>query len=444
MPTSNTRPAKITGKIDKPLPPIPQLNVREILRDPLTFFPTLARQYGDVVGYRRTPEPAYLVNHPDYIRHILMDNNRNYSKETYINQMFKSVVADGLLTAEGGDWLQQRRLMQPAFHHKRIASLDAVITGEVQKMLDRWKAYSDKREPLDISREMAVLTLNITTRALFGVDIGEDAGLVGDEVLITADLLEKPSNPRVQKATRAVDKVVYGIIEERRRTRGDSGDLLSIMMEVRDQDTGLGMNDLELRNQVLTLLLAGYETTSSVLTWTWYLLSSHPQAVERLRAETAKNIGERIPASQDLPKLQYARMVFEESMRLYPPAWILGRKALAEDEIGGFMIPANAVIAISPYVVHRHPDFWEAAEVFDPERFSPERSVNRHRFAYIPFGAGPRQCIGNNLAMLEAQLIITMVARSYTMRLVPDQAIKPQAIFILRPNRAILMQLEEG
>ncbi len=428
--------------MNKPLPPTPQLNAREILRDPLAFFPTLARQYGDIVGYRRTPEPAYLVNHPDYIRHILMDNNRNYSKATYINQMFKSVVADGLLTAEGEDWLQQRRLMQPAFHHKRIASLDAVIIGEVQKMLERWKTSSQKGQPVDISREMAVLTLNITTRALFGVDIGEEAALVGDAVLISADLLEKPSNPRFRNAAHAVDKVVYGIIDERRRTRGDLGDLLSILMEVRDVETGLGMNDLQLRNQVLTLLLAGYETTSSVLTWTWYLLSSHPQAVERLRAESAKNIGDRIPTSQDLPKLQYARMVFEESMRLYPPAWILGRKALADDEIGGYWIPANAVIAISPYVVHRHPGFWEDPEVFDPERFSPEQTARRHRFAYIPFGAGPRQCIGNNLAMLEAQLIITMVARTFTLQLVPDQAIKPQPIFILRPNQEILMQLQ--
>lgn len=247
---------------NKRLPPSPQINARQLVRDPLTFFPTLASQYGDVVCYRRAPEPAYLVNHPDYIRHILKDNNRNYNKSTYINQMFKSMVADGLLTAEGEDWLQQRRLMQPAFHHKRIASLDVIITNEVQKMLDRWAISSKGGQPVDITREMATLTLNITTRALFGVDIGEEVALVGDAVMISADLLEKPRNPRFQNAARAVDTVVYGIIAERRRFTGNSGDLLSILIQARDEDTGIGMTDLQLRNQVMTLLLAGYETTA--------------------------------------------------------------------------------------------------------------------------------------------------------------------------------------
>jgi cytochrome P450 len=442
MPTSDHYSLQNDREADKRYPPIPQFNTRELLRDPLAFFPTLARQYGDIVCYRRTPEPAYLVNHPDYIRHILKDNNRNYSKATYINQMFKSVVADGLLTAEGEDWLQQRRLMQPAFHHKRIANLDVIITAEVSKMLDRWRNSSNTGQPIDIAREMAELTLNVTTRALFGVDIGEEVSLVGDAVLVSADLLEKPRNPRFQNASRAVDKVVYRIIDERRRSNEDTGDLLSILMQVRDEESGIGMTDLQLRNQVLTLLLAGYETTSSALTWTWFLLSSHPGVLERLRRELAENIGERTPANQDTPKLKYTRMIFEEALRLYPPAWILGRKALADDEIGGYTIPANAVIAISPYAVHRHPGFWEDPEAFIPERFTIEQSAKRHRFAYIPFGAGPRQCIGNNLAMLEAQLIIAMVARAFTLHLVPGQDIKPEPIFILRPNQKILMTLQ--
>lgn len=425
-----------------PLPPSPQINARELVREPLEFFTTLARRHGDVVCYRRTPEMAYLVSHPDYIRHILLENNRNYTKETYINQMFKSVVADGLLTAEGDDWLQQRRLMQPAFHQKRLAVLDGLITGETKKMLERWQTSAVSGSPVDIAYEMADLTLNITTLALFGVDIHTDADLVGEAVSISADLLEKPRNPRFQNAARAVDEVVYRIIDRRRRDGQDSGDLLSMLMQARDGETGLGMNDLQLRNQVLTLLLAGYETTSSALTWTWYLLSAHPEAADRLRAELKKNLGLRTPTSADLPRLQFARMVFEESMRLYPPAWILGRKALADDEIGGYLIPANAILAISPYVVHRHAAYWDDPETFEPERFSPERAAERHHFAYIPFGAGPRKCIGNNLAMLEAQLIIAMIARAFRMRLVPGQAIRPEPIFILRPSRQMLMTLE--
>ncbi len=441
MPSSNNISNQDKDGI-KRLPPSPQINSRQLVRDPLSFFPTLAREYGDIVSYRRAPEPAYLVNHPDYIRHILKDNNRNYSKATYINQMFKSMVADGLLVAEGDDWLQQRRLMQPAFHHKRIASLDQLITDEVTKMLERWKECHEREEPIDVAKEMAALTLNVTTRALFGVDIGKEAALVGEAVSINADLLEKPRNPRFQNAAKAIETVVYNIINERRRSNRETGDLLSTLMDARDQDTGLGMTDLQLRNQVMTLLLAGYETTASALTWTWFLLSSHPLVMERLRREIALGIGERLPTSQDLPRLVYARWVFEETMRLYPPAWILGRKALANDEVGDYLIPAGAVVAISPYVIHRHPGFWQEPEVFDPERFAPEASAARHRFAYIPFGAGPRQCIGNYLALLEAQLIIPMVARAYRLHLLPGQDIRPEPIFILRPSREMLMRLE--
>jgi cytochrome P450 len=289
---------------------------------------------------------------------------------------------------------------------------------------------------------MADLTLNITTLALFGVDIHTEAGLVGEAVSISADLLEKPRNPRFQIAARAVDEVVYRIIDRRRQAGQDSADLLSMLMQARDAETGLGMDALQIRNQVLTLLLAGYETTSSALTWTWYLLSTHPKVADRLRDELKQRLGVRTPTSADLPQIQYARMVFEESMRLYPPAWILGRKALADDEIGGYLIPANAVLAISPYVVHRHLDFWDDPEAFDPERFSTECESSRHRFAYIPFGAGPRKCIGNNLAMLEAQLIIAMVAREFKLGLAPDQVIQPEPIFILRPSQPMLMTLE--
>jgi cytochrome P450 len=426
------------------LPPSPQIKTREIVREPLTFFTTLARQYGDIVCYRPTPEPAYLVSHPDFIRHILVDNNRNYSKATYINQMFKSVVANGLLTAEGEDWLSQRRIMQPVFHSRYVARLDVIITDAVVEMLDRWETNFRENRPVDITREMASLTISITTKALFGVDIGQEVGLIGDSVAVGAALLQKPRDPIFQNGLKAVEEVVYRIINERRRSMTDANDLLALLMQVRDKDTGVGLDDVQLRNQVFTLLLAGYETTSSALTWTWFLLAQNPQVMERLQREVATNIGDWLPTYTDMENLGYTRMVFEEGMRLYPPAWILGRKALVDDELGSYWIPANSVIAISPYVMHRHPNYWENPEAFDPERFRPERSAQRHRFAYIPFGAGPRQCIGNNFAMLEAQLILAMVARRYTLKLVENQVIKPEAIFILRPNQEILMNLHNN
>lgn len=424
-------------------PPSPRGSLRQLVRDPLAYYLSLAREYGDLVCYRPAPEPAYLVNHPDYIKHVLVDNNRNYTKDTYINQMFKAQVGDGLLTSEGDAWRRQRRLMQPAFHQQRTFKLDTVITGAASRMLDRWEVRRAAGHTLDIAAEMATLTLSITTRALFGVDIGEEVNAVGEAVNVGADLLEKsPRHPRFQTGMQTVERVVDRIIAERRRPGGGSEDLLATLMQARDEETGTGMDDRQLRSQVMTLLLAGYETTASALAWTWFLVAQHPAVLEKLRREAQQVVGDRLPASADLQDLAYTRMVFEEAMRLYPPAWILGRRALGEDKIDGYSVPANTILAVSPYLMHRHPGFWTDPEAFDPERFTPERSAGRHRFAYIPFGAGPRLCIGNNFAMIEAQLIIALVACRYRLRLEPGQEIKPEPIFILRPNGPILMTLE--
>jgi cytochrome P450 len=444
MPDTHTASSQDGRALPKPHPPNPQINARQLVREPLAFFSTLTRQYGDIIRYRPAPEPAYLVNHPDFIRHVLVENSRNYSKATYINQMFKSAVADGLLTAEGDAWRQQRRLMQPAFHQTRIASLDRVVSGAAQKMLESWEEVARVGGSIDIAREMSLLTLTITVQALFGVDIGADADTVGDLVLMGGGLIEKPRHPRFQNAVEGVEKVVYSIIAERRRSNVEKDDLLSMLMKARDEQTGAGMDDRQLRDQVMTLLLAGYETTASALTWNWFLLSQHPQESQRLHNEVVDALGERLPDSSDLPLLEYAHRVFDETLRLYPPAWILGRKTLSDDEIGGYAIPAGSVIAISPYTVHRHPGFWEEPDTFDPDRFTPQRSAGRHKFAYIPFGAGPRQCIGNNFAMLEAQLIIAMVARRFRLHLEPDQSIQPEAIFVLRPRGEIRMRLEKA
>ncbi len=421
-------------------PPTVHGNLRDQVRNPLSFFLSLTRQYGDVVCYRAAPEPAYLVNFPDGAKHILIDNNRNYSKATYINQMFKTVVADGLLTSEGEVWRKQRRLMQPAFHQQRIAGLGGLIVSATTALLERWQ----DQPVVNIASEMASLTLTITTKALFGIDIGEGVSTVGQAVTMAGDLLEKPRNARFQSALQSVEQVVAQIIDERRRAYQDTGDLLSMLLQARDEETGVGMDDRQLRDQVITLLLAGYETTASALTWTWVLLAQHPEWLQKLRTQVVNTIGDLPPGVQDLPNLPYTRMVFEEGLRIYPPAWILGRKALGEDEIGGFFVPANTIVAISPYTLHRRLDDWPDPEVFDPERFTPERSAGRRRFAYLPFGAGPRQCIGNNFAMTEAQIILAMIARLYSLELVPGQEIQPEPIFILRPNREINMSLQKA
>ena len=425
------------------LPPEPSGSLRDIVRDPLRFFLTLTRQYGDVVRYRPAPEPAYLINHPEDIKQVLVLNNHNYTKETYINHMFKSAVADGLLTSEGEVWRQQRRLIQPAFHRQRIDNLGGLMIEETGKLLKKWSEYASKGQAIDIASEMSTLTLSITGKALFGVDLGSRASSVGHAVDMAADLLEKPRHARFKEAFDSTDRIVYGIIEERRKSNLDTGDVLSLLLTARDEETGQGMSDQQLRDQVITLLLAGYDTTASAITWTWYLLSQNPSITDKLYDEVDRVLAGRLPEYEDLSDMPYSRMVFDEALRYYPPAWILGRKALEDDELGGYDIPGGTIIAISPFAVHRHKDFWEDPEKFDPERFSPERSEGRHHFAYLPFGAGPRQCIGNNFALMEAGLIIAMIAQRYRLQLVPGQTIKPEPIFILRPPRQLMMTLQE-
>jgi len=424
------------------LPPTPHGRDRELLRDPLSFFLSLTRQYGDVVCYRPAPEPAYLVNHPDYIRHVLLDNNRNYSKATYINQMFKATVGDSLLTSEGETWLRQRRLMQPAFNQQSLSQLDSVVTFQARRMLDSWQEAAYQGRPILLATEMSALTLAITTRALFGVNMGDELNRVGKAVDMGTALLERPNNPRFRAAFQTIEEVVQDIISTRRQSvdeASEPGDLLGILMRSRFEDTGLGMDDAGLRSQVITLLLAGHDTTASALTWTFYLLSQHPEVVTRLRQDLQTILNGRTPVYADLPRLENPRMVFEESLRLYPPAWVLGRVALGDDQVGEYFVPAGTIVAISPFTIHRHLRFWDDPERFDPQRFTPERSAGRQRFAYIPFGAGPRQCIGNNFAMLEAQLIITMVVQRFDLSLIPDHEIKPEVVFVLRPDRQIKM-----
>jgi cytochrome P450 len=423
------------------LPPTPRGSLREMVRNPLAYFLSISRQYGDIVCYRPAPETAYLINHPDYIRHVLVENQRSYSKDTYSNQAFKKALGNGLITLEGDAWLRQRRLMQPAFHHTRLAPLDRMIVQAAQDMLTRWQAHYALGKPVDVAREMAALTMTITSRVLFGVDLGDEVNAIGEIVNGVADIFEKPNHPRVQEASRQFAAVVERIIQQRRQDFRDQGDLLSSLITARHEDTGAAMEDLQLKHEVMGLLLAGYETTANALTWTHYLLSQNPWAADRLRSEVRQQLAGRPPAHSDLPRLPYLRQVFDESLRLYPPAWIIGRRAIGDDQIGGYHVPAGTVIAICIYALHRHPDFWEQPDIFDPERFNPERSQGRSKYAYIPFSTGPRQCLGNTFGLLEGSLILACIAQKFELRLLEGIEVQPQALYVLRPNRDLLMSL---
>ena len=424
------------------MPPTPAINsLRELIRNPLSFFQSITEQCGDVVCYRPAPDPAVLINHPDFVRHVLLDNNHNYTKATYSNMIFNRVIGEGLLTSEGEKWRKQRRMMQPAFHHTRLEQLDKMITDATAAMLEGWqRAYADGR-PIDLPREMSALTLTVTTRALFGVDLGDEVREVGEIVNRAASYLEKPSHPKLIQSVSELIALVDRIIEQRRRDFKDAGDLLSSLIMARDEHSGAVMDDEQLRSQIMTLMLAGYETTASALTWTWYLLARHPWALERVRSEARTALNGAAPRYADLEQMPYTRMVLNESLRLFPPAWTLGRRAVGEDTIGGYYIAPNTVIAICVYSLHRHQEFWEEPERFNPDRFLPENVAGRHKFSYVPFGAGPRQCIGNNFGLMEAALIIGHIAQHFEMHLMPGIEAEPQALFVLRPGRDLLMSL---
>lgn len=428
-------------------------SARDLQRDTLAFIRVLAAQ-GDVVRYRFVFWPSVFVNHPDYIKHVLQENNRNYDKDAPSNRMLKTVLGEGLLTNDGASWLRQRRLIQPAFHRQRIAGFGALMVAATSAMLDRWDARPDAAAPLDVSAEMMGLTLRVVGQALFGAEMGGDVAAVGSSFTTVNTFLTHsfyqpfallPGVPARGKrgfvaARRELDQIVYRLIAERQRENADRGDLLSLLLQARDAETGETMSSQQAHDETLTLLLAGHETTAVALSWTFALLARHPEVAERLRAEVASALAGRPPTIEDLPALPYTRMVIDEALRLYPPAWAILRRAIGDDELGPYHIPAHSNIFISPWAIHRHPAFWDNPEAFDPDRFSPARSAGRPHFAYLPFGGGPRQCIGNSFALTEAQLILATITQRYRLRLLSDQPNEPQALITLRPRGGLRME----
>lgn len=428
----------------------------EFQRDALNAFVKISQNYGDITRFRSGFWYTYCVTHPDYVKHILQDNHLNYRKGIISDLFLKPLLGDGLLTSEGSFWLRQRRLMQPAFHRQRLAQFGTIMTDATQTLLARWQTWHSQGQGFDVAEEMMRLTLSIVGQTLFSADVSGTADAVGPALTVAQEhvnyrsthvfsLPEKyptPRNLRFRRAVASLDHIVYGLIEERRRTGEDPGDLLSMLLNARDEQTGEGMSNQQLRDEVMTLFLAGHETTANALTWTWYLLAQHPQVADKLRAELAYVLAGRIPTVADLPALRYTTMVIEEAMRLYPPAWALSRDSLDWDEIGGYTIPPKSTINIIPYITHRHPDFWPNPETFDPERFSPERSAGRPRYAYFPFGGGPRQCIGSNFAMMEATLVLATIAQLYRVEVDPGHPIALDPLITLRPKHGIRVHLE--
>ena len=388
-------------------------NLRAFRRDVLGLMLESSREYGDVVRFHLGPFVVHLLNHPDHVEHVLQSHARNYDKATRSSAKIRAISGDSLLTSNGELWRRQRRLMQPSFHRQRIAGLAGQMIDFTAAMLQRWQAKIATGEPLEIASEMMRLTYTIVGKTLLGADVSEDSSAVerAMETILThtfrrwgnlidlPEFVPTPENLRFRRALQTVDEIVYRIIAEHRSGKGANTDLLGMLLDVRDEETGQGLSDTELRNETITFLLAGHETTANALAWTFYLLSQHPDIERQLRAEVSAVLGERAPTVENLPQLRYTTMVIQEAMRLYPPIWAIERRAIADDTIGGFHIPAGSSVVISPYTLHRNENFWPQAERFDPARFA-----TRPR-AYIPFGSGPRFCIGNEFAMMETRLM---------------------------------------
>jgi cytochrome P450 len=418
-------------------------------RNPLPFLMLNAQRYGDFVPFTIGPRRCFLVSDPDATREVLVTQQRNFVKSRGLERM-KLLLGDGLLTSEGEYHMRQRRLAQPAFHRERVMAYGSTMVAYAEQTSDRWRAG----ETFDVGTEMTRLTLGIVAKTLFGADVEGEAADIGAAitdcfnafavaVLPFAELLDHlplPHNLRFRSAKRRLDATIYRIIAEHRAAGSDRGDLLSMLIAASDTDgDGAGMTDLQVRDEALTIFIAGHETTANVLTWTWYLLGEHPEIEGRLHEELDGVLGGRTPGTADLERLGYLRMVLAETMRLYPPAWLLGRRALADCTIGGHQVKTNDIIFMSQYVTHRDPRWYPEPDRFDPQRWTPEETARRPKFAYFPFGAGSRVCIGEQFALMEASLILATLAQRWQLRLVPGHPVVPRARITLRPQFGMRM-----
>jgi cytochrome P450 len=440
-------------QLSRALPPGPRRRIFGALvapgRDTLAMLTGFAREYGDVTFLRLGGERCYFINHPQYVRDVLVTNQRNFTKSRGLERA-KLLLGEGLLTSEGQHHLRQRRLIQPAFHRERIAGYGAVMVDYADRMRKRWR----DGETFDVAKEMMRVTLAIAGKTLFDTDVESKADEVGVAVtevlegfwlnlLPGADFLQRLPIPPLRRATHArhrLDALIYQMIADRRASGRDHGDLLSMLIAaVDDEEAGGGMTDQQVRDEAMTLLLAGHETTANALTWTLYLLSQNPTAEATLHAELDRVLGGRTPSTADLPNLPYTRRVLAESMRLYPPAWLIGRRAIGAYRIDDYDVPPRAIIFMSPFVMHRDARFFPDPLTFNPERWTAEFEATLPKFAYFPFGGGARQCIGEQFAWMEGVLVLATVAQRWRLQLAPGQRIVPQPLVTLRAKYGVKM-----
>lgn len=398
----------------------------------------------------------YFVNDAEYVKRILLDNVGNYPKSVTYRNNLRPFLGDGLLLSEGDFWKRQRRLSQPAFHLRRLKALAAAMADAAAQMARDWQ----HGKVIDVMTEMNAVTMDIVARTLFGADVSSDIAEVGEAMTVLQEetgrigltaffdlpeFLTRPRGRRFSDAVATLDRIVGRIVAERRASGETRDDLLSMLLEARDEETGEGMTDKQLRDELVTLFLAGHETTAIALTWTFHLLSQNPRAEALLLAEVDEVLGtgtnaRDAPTFEDLERLPYARMVADEALRLYPPAYVFSRRAAGEDQLGPYRMPAGAHIVISPYALHRRPDYWPEPDSFWPERFAPGARTDRPKLAYLPFGGGQRICIGNSFAMMEHAIVLAAAVRHWRLESIPGREVKTEPRITLRPRGGLPMR----
>ena len=432
-------------------------HIPDAQRDLLGLLMRARATCGDVVAFDFGPLKGHLLAHPQHIRHVLQDNHRNYTKKTRGYEKMSALLGAGLLTSEGEFWRQQRRLIQPPFHRQHLAGFADMMAQETQRQGELWDLAATSGETVDLAADMMRLTLRIVGRTLLSSDVSDDSTAVGAAMDVVLHELNRrihspwgflewlplARNRRYDEAIATLDAVVQRVIVERRALKGDPpADLLTLLLGTRDADTGEGMSDRQLRDEVLTLFLAGHETTANALAWSFLLLARHPEAAARLRAEADAVYGARPPGFADVPRLTYTRQVVQESLRLYPPAWLLARTPLTDDHVGGYRLPAGSLVMMSPYVTHRHPELWPEPDRFDPERFAAGRAPEAKDFSYFPFGGGPRICIGQQFALTEAMLGLSMLVQRFDVSLLsPTREVGLEPLVTLRPKGGLPVKI---
>lgn len=444
--------ASIAGKH----PPGPQGklftgNLKEFHKDILGFYTRLARDYGDCVRFRLAFRKMVLINHPDLIEQVLVSRAKSFGKLTYVLKLIQPLLGNGLLTSDGDFWLRQRRLIQPIFQKQQLNTYADPIVQLTRQTISTWQDQQQK----DMYREMLLLTRNVTAKILFDANLGDDVDIGSSLEVVMHNFLNRwgsflplpsyfptPGNLRLQRSIRELDQVLYHIIAERRTSREEKNDLLSVLLRARDQDDGQRMTDKQLRDEAMTLFLAGHETTANAMAYTWYLLARHPEVAKKLQAEIDQVLGDRLPTSNDISRLKYTEQIILESMRLYPPAYGFARYAKHDLELGGYHIPAGATVLMVQWVMHRDERFWPNADQFQPERWDHDYQKSMPKFTYFPFGGGARTCIGNTLAMMELVLMLATMAQKFSAKIDPQFQLALRPAITMTPTSGVPVTLQ--